>query len=142
MGRIAGTPSLLIVIIFSYVSYGAYADEAYEQLGTPSYGIASWYSEDDPGILPTTANMETFNDEELTCAIWDVPFHTLIKVTNLANGRSVIVRVNDRGPAKRLVREGRIIDLTKAAFAQIARLDEGLIEIKMEVLPQLTSLQQ
>jgi len=94
-------------------------------------GIASWYSKDDPGILETTANMEQFDDDQLTCAIWDLPFNTKLKVTNLENGKYVIVRVNDRGPAKRL---NRTIDLTRQAFSQIADLDKGLIEVSVEVL--------
>jgi rare lipoprotein A len=78
--------------------------------------------------------MEIFDDQQLTCAIWDRPFNTLIKVTNASNGKSVVVRVNDRGPARRLVREGRIIDLSKAAFAQIADLDKGLIHIELAIV--------
>ena len=97
-------------------------------------GMASWYSEEDPGVLETTANMECFNDTLLTCAMWDVPFNTILKVTNLENGKSIFVRVNDRGPAKRLVREGRIIDLTKAAFSRISDLENGLINIKVEII--------
>ncbi|MFH1868616.1 MAG: septal ring lytic transglycosylase RlpA family protein [Candidatus Omnitrophota bacterium] len=94
--------------------------------------IASWYSEDDPGILKTTANMEIFNDKGLTCAMWDVPFGTMLEVTNLNNGKTVVVRVNDRGPAKRLVDEGRLIDLTKNAFSKIASLEDGLIFVKVQ----------
>ena len=97
-------------------------------------GMASWYSEEDPGVLETTADMEYFDDTRLTCAMWDVPFNTILKVTNLENGKSVFVRVNDRGPAKRLVREGRIIDLTKAAFSRISDLENGLINIKVEII--------
>ena len=97
-------------------------------------GIASWYSENDPGILKTTANMEIFDDSSLTCAMWDVPFNTCLKVTNLENGKSIIVRVNDRGPAKRLVQKGRIIDLTQHAFSQIADLTQGLIKVKIEII--------
>ena len=97
-------------------------------------GDASWYSQTDPGVLLTTANMEIFNDKKFTCAIWGVPFDTLIKVTNVANGRSVVVRVNDRGPAKRLVRSGRVIDLTKSAFLRLADTGEGLIRVKLEIL--------
>jgi len=97
-------------------------------------GIASWYSEDDPGVLKTTANMEIFDDQKLTCAIWDIPFNTLIKVTNISNGKSVVVRVNDRGPARRLVSQGRIIDLSKSAFAKIADLDKGLIDIELVIV--------
>lgn len=99
-----------------------------------STGVASWYSKKDPGIKVTTANMEIFNDQLLTCAMWNIPFDSLIKVTNLDNGKSIIVRVNDRGPAKRLVRRGRIVDLTKKAFSKIANLDQGLIRVKVEIL--------
>lgn len=92
-------------------------------------GIASWYSETDPGINLHTANGEIFDDRRLTCASWEYPFGTKLRVTSLKNGKTVIVRVNDRGPAKRL---GRLIDLTKGAFRKIAPLERGLIEVKVE----------
>jgi len=97
-------------------------------------GMASWYSEEDPGVLKTTANMEEFDDSDLTCAIWDIPFNAILKVTNLDNGKHVFVRVNDRGPAKRLLRQGRIIDLTKAAFSKIDDLENGLIRVSVETI--------
>jgi rare lipoprotein A len=97
-------------------------------------GKASWYSELDPGINPRTANNEIFNDEAMTCAMWGVPFNQLIRVTNMDNGKSIIVRVNDRGPHKRFVRNGRIIDLTKNAFKQISSPQHGLINIQVELL--------
>jgi rare lipoprotein A len=97
-------------------------------------GIASWYSEFSPGIRPTTANMERFDHSKMTCAIRGLPFDSVIEVTNLNNGRRVLVRVNDRGPAKRLCREGRIIDLTMAAFQEIEELDTGLANVKMRVV--------
>jgi rare lipoprotein A len=75
--------------------------------------------------------MEIFNDSQLTCAMWDMPFNTILKVTNLENGKSVVVRVNDRGPAKRL---NRTIDLTKAAFFRIADLEKGLAEVSVEIM--------
>ena len=75
-----------------------------------------------------------FDDGDLTAAMWEVPFNQRVRVTNLDNGRSVVVRVNDRGPHKRFVAEGRIIDLTKQAFSQIASLDNGLIRIELELL--------
>ena len=78
--------------------------------------------------------MEIFDDSGLTAAMWNVPFNQRIRVTNLDNGRSVVVRINDRGPHKRLVKEGRIIDLRKQAFSSIASLDKGLIRIKLELL--------
>lgn len=122
--------ALIIILLLPISSSGTRPDYGRDSL----YGTASWYSESDPGILPTTANMETFDEEMFTCAMWDVPFDTLVEVINLNNNRSVVVRVNDRGPARRLVREGRIIDLTKAAFAQIADLDKGLVKVRLRIL--------
>ncbi len=97
-------------------------------------GRASWYSQQDPGINKHTANNEIFDDTDLTAAMWDVPVHQRIKVTNLSNGKSVIVRVNDRGPHRRFVARGRVIDLSKSAFATIASLKKGLINIQLEFL--------
>ena len=97
-------------------------------------GRASWYSEQDPGINVRTANNEVFDDSGLTAAMWEVPFHQLVRVTNMDNGKSVVVRVNDRGPNKKLVRGGRIIDLSKKAFSEIAPLGRGLIPIQLELL--------
>ena len=81
-----------------------------------------------------TANGEHFDENALTAAMWGVPFGTMVKVTNLANGKSVVVRINDRGPSKRLVKKGRIIDLAKGAFLKIASLIKGVVEVKVEVL--------
>ncbi len=92
-------------------------------------GIASWYSENDAGINLHTANGEIFDDRKMTCASWDYSFGTLLKVTNLANQKSVICRVNDRGPHKRL---HRIIDLTVSAFHRIADTRRGLIRVSVE----------
>jgi rare lipoprotein A len=105
-----------------------------EALYIPLSGLASWYAEFSPGIRPTTANLEKFDHDKLTCAIWDVPFNTLVEVTNLENGKKVIVRVNDRGPAKRLCGEGRVIDLTMAAFQRIENLTKGLARVRLRIL--------
>ncbi len=118
---------ILIAVVFSFSSVG----EGLKPSPTIIKGKASWYSQDDPGILLTTANMETFDDSQLTCAMWDLPFDTILKVTNLENGKSVIVRINDRGPAKRL---NRIIDLTKTAFSRIADPGKGLADVSVEII--------
>ncbi|MBU0571362.1 MAG: septal ring lytic transglycosylase RlpA family protein [Candidatus Omnitrophica bacterium] len=97
-------------------------------------GVASWYAEFSPGIRETTANMETFDHNAMTCAIWDFPFDTFLEVTNLGNGEKVRVRVNDRGPAKRLCRKGRVIDLTMASFKKIADLAEGLVDVEVRIV--------
>ena len=104
------------------------------QLKSIRFGKASWYSRQSPGINKRTANNEIFNDQALTAAMWNVPFHQLVKVTNLDNGKSVIVRVNDRGPHKRFVRRGRLIDLSRQAFVQIATPNKGLINVQLELL--------
>lgn len=81
-----------------------------------------------------TASGERFNENDLTAAMWDVKFGTKVKVTNLANGKSVVVRITDRGPAKRLVKKGRVIDLSKGSFSRIADLKQGVIKVKVEVV--------
>ena len=98
------------------------------------YGKAAWYSEKDPCISLYTANHEIFNDHAMTCAIFDVPFNQMVRVTNLANGKAIVVRVNDRGPNTRLVRKGRTVDLAKKAFSKIASLKDGLIKVRLELL--------
>lgn len=103
-----------------------------------AYGqTASWYSYESCVAEGTsgryTASGERFNHQDLTCASWDYKFGTQVKVTNLKNGKSVIARVNDRGPAKRLYKKGRVIDLSKASFARIADLREGVIPVKIEI---------
>ncbi|MGN9811917.1 septal ring lytic transglycosylase RlpA family protein [Micromonospora sp. BQ11] len=86
---------------------------------------ASFYSE---GQL--TANGETFDPSALTAAHKTLPFDTKVRVTNPSTGKSVTVRINDRGPFI----EGRCIDLSRAAFAAIAPLDAGHVEVRYEVL--------
>jgi rare lipoprotein A len=85
---------------------------------------ASYYDEGD-----TTANGEPFNPNGLTAAHNTLPFNTKVTVTNLANGKSVTVRINDRGPSV----EGRCIDLALGAFQRIASVSSGVIEARVEV---------
>jgi len=96
--------------------------------------LASWYSQQDPGVSPLTANGEPFTDSTFTAAMWDLPFDSCVQVTNLHTLQRVAVRINDRGPHHRLVRQGRLIDLSRAAFAQVADLHEGLIPVQVEIM--------
>jgi len=96
---------------------------------------ASWYSV--AGSSPLTASGQTLQDDGMTCASWDYPFGTVLKVTNLENGKSVQVVVNDRGPAKRLYAKGRRLDLSKGAFACISDLKKGIISVNVQQLPAL-----
>ena len=89
-----------------------------------TYGKASFYGEKFHGR--TTANGEVFDASKLTAAHRTYPFNTWLKVTNTVNDKSVIVRINDRGP---YTKDGRIIDLSKAAFEAISPLSRGVIEV-------------
>lgn len=90
------------------------------------YGVASYYGKDFHGRK--TASGEPFNMYDYTCAHKRFPFGTKLRVTNLSNKKSVIVRVNDRGPFVK----GRIIDLSYAAAAKIDMIRSGLIRVKVE----------
>jgi rare lipoprotein A len=91
-------------------------------------GSASWYGEEYRGRL--MANGKPFNPDALTCAIWDYPFGTRLRVW--AGGyRSIDVTVTDRGPDKKLK---RLIDLSEAAFAALAPTDVGLLNVTIAVL--------
>jgi rare lipoprotein A len=95
-----------------------------------SAGVASWYGESHRGRL--MANGKKFDPDKLTAASWFYPLGTKVKVTlhvPSAPPRSVVVTVTDRGPAKDLVREGRIIDLGHAAFKRLGDPDTGLVPV-------------
>src|SRR4051812_41761116 len=91
-------------------------------------GIASYYADAYHGR--TTASGETFDMYELTAAHRTLPFGTLVRVTDLDNGRSVTVRINDRGPFI----DGRVIDLSLAAAEQLDMVEAGIVPVKLEVL--------
>jgi rare lipoprotein A len=77
-----------------------------------------------------TASGERLNQRSNTAAHRKLPFGTRVKVTNIKNGKSVVVKINDRGPFVK----GRIIDLTRSAFSSIGDLDLGIISAKIEVI--------
>ncbi|MGH6866702.1 MAG: septal ring lytic transglycosylase RlpA family protein [Methyloceanibacter sp.] len=85
-------------------------------------GHASWYA-----LYSKTASGERMNPKELTAAHRSLPFGTRVLVENLNNGRSVVVRINDRGPFI----GGRIIDLSKAAAAQIGMVGSGTAKVRV-----------
>lgn len=91
-------------------------------------GIASWYGGDHhEGRF--TASGEVFNGKLMTAASNSHKMGTMLKVTNLANGKSVVVKVNDTGGFKKY---GRVLDLSKSAFSSIANTGSGLIKVKYE----------
>ncbi|MEH6455476.1 MAG: septal ring lytic transglycosylase RlpA family protein [Cocleimonas sp.] len=91
-------------------------------------GQASYYANKYQGRQ--TANGERFNQNARTAAHKTLKFGTRVKVTNVDNGRSVIVRINDRGPFIK----GRIIDLSKSSFSIIANPRLGIVKVKVEIL--------
>jgi rare lipoprotein A len=89
-------------------------------------GLASWY-----GRGRGTASGERFDRHALTAAHRSFPMNARVRVTNERNGRSVIVRINDRGPFAR----GRIIDLSEAAADRLGMKRDGVVPVKVERLP-------
>ena len=90
-----------------------------------SYGLASFYSYD-----PHTASGEKFNAQELTAAHRTLPFGTRLRVTDVATGRSVTVRVNDRGPFVR----GRVVDVSHSAAQTLGITGKGVAKVKLDVV--------
>ena len=98
--------------------------ESYQEIG-----VASWYGGRFHGR--TTANGERFDSREsLTAAHRTLPFNVCAEVEHIPTGRSVIVRINDRGPFAR----GRVIDLSKAAAKQLGVLDDGLVRVRVSAV--------
>jgi rare lipoprotein A len=90
-----------------------------------SHGLASFYGEGQE-----TASGEKFDPNELTAAHPTLPFGTRLRVTNVANGRSVTVRINDRGPFV----AGRAVDVSYSAAERIGIIDRGVAKVKLDVV--------
>ena len=104
---------LLVILLLSSCGY------------TTRKGLASYYADSYEG--KTTANGEIYRQGKITAAHKTLPFGTKVEVTNLSNNKSVVVRINDRGPYI----SGRIIDLTKAAAKEIDMLGAGVAKVKI-----------
>ncbi|MCX6923652.1 MAG: septal ring lytic transglycosylase RlpA family protein [Verrucomicrobia bacterium] len=99
----------------------------------PVSGLASWYGEEHRGKI--MANGKRFNPDLFTAASWFYPLGTKVRVTfalPLQPPRSVVVTITDRGPAKELVRDGRIIDLSHAPFKRLAPPYLGLVTVALQ----------
>lgn len=113
--------TMLKLSILASIAIGACAPAAVE--AASACGIGSYYG---PGFHGrSTASGERFNSQGLTAAHRSLPLGSRVKVTNQANGRSVLLRINDRGPTY----GSRIIDLSESAFARIASLNQGLARV-------------
>ena len=111
---------LLILALFSILTLSAAAEA--------QTGKATFYSHKFHGRK--TSNGERYHNDSLTCAHRQFPFGTKLKVTNKKNGKTVIVRVNDRGPFAK----GRILDLSFAAAKQLDMVHSGVVDVVAEVV--------
>jgi rare lipoprotein A len=89
------------------------------------YGIASFYTEGSQ-----TASGEKFDGHQLTAAHPTLPFGTRVRITNVTNGRSVTVRINDRGPFV----AGRVVDVSYSAAESLGMTERGIAKVKLDVL--------
>jgi rare lipoprotein A len=110
------------------VNGNVYIPKKHVPIGWTQKGIASWYGPNFHGKF--TSNGEIYNMYDFTAAHKTLPMNTKVKVTNLNNGKSVIVRINDRGPFVR----GRIIDLSYAAGKKIGLDKSGTAPVKLKVI--------
>ncbi len=115
-------------MLFSCASITRKGMEGYQTDGETQIGMASWYGDKEHG--GKTASGERFSMYDYTAAHKELPIGTMVRVTNLENGRDVIVRINDRGPFKK----GRIIDLSYAPAKDIGMIGKGTTKVKVEVL--------
>ncbi|MCB1162954.1 MAG: septal ring lytic transglycosylase RlpA family protein [Candidatus Krumholzibacteriia bacterium] len=96
--------------------------------GAAQEGLASWYGA--PYHGRQTASGEIYDQEALTAAHRALPFGTQVRVTNLKNGRSLVLRINDRGPFV----AGRIVDVSRRAARELGFLGDGVAPVRLEVL--------
>ncbi len=123
----------IVLFVTSCVSTVYYkSSEPYNLKNTPKnfveIGLASYYSDEFTGRK--TASGEIYNPDDFTAAHPSLPFGVKIKVTNLENGREVVVRVNDRGPFV----QKRIIDLSKSSAQALGFINKGVVLVKIEIV--------
>ena len=95
-------------------------------------GLASWYG---PGFHgEETASGEIFDQREMVAAHRTLPLGSVVRVTNVENGRRVVLRVIDRGPYGRNYRKGTIIDVSRGAARRLGFVRDGLVKVRVEVL--------
>lgn len=125
-------PSKMLIMAFlilsSILSIQTHAEKSFQDTKTLGIKTASWYG---PGFHGRkTANGEKYNMHAYTAAHRYLPFGTKLKVTCTTTGKSVIVRVNDRGP----FHGNRALDLSKAAAQSIGLIDRGVDKVKIDII--------
>lgn len=114
---------VLTILAFTPLNSVASSDRGHSLQGTASYYGGKFHGR-------KTASGERYNQEALTAAHKTLPLGTKVRVTNLRNGESVDVKINDRGP----YHKGRVIDLSKSAARELGMLGTGTAKVKVEVI--------
>ncbi len=147
VGKFISLPTLLIIVFFLLTACAPGRRVVYEKRMPPpekreirkgevQYGIASWYGADFHG--KQTSSGEVYDMYQLTCAHQTLPLGTMVMVTNLDNGRSLELKVNDRGP---FVKD-RVIDVSYAAAQMLGMWEKGTASVKVEVIGSAPELVQ
>lgn len=122
-------PKLFIpILIYLIFLFSTFLSLAQKKESNANFGKASFYHESFNG--KETSNGEIYDKDDFTAAHLTYPFNTILLVTNKKNNKSIVVRVNDRGPFKR----SRIIDLSRSAAKKIGMVPFGVVPIKIKVL--------
>ena len=116
---------IIIYLIFFFTSFASIGQKKEKWV---NFGKASFYHDSFNG--KETSNGETYDKDDFTAAHLTYPFNTILLVTNKKNNKSIVVRVNDRGPFKR----SRIIDLSRSAAKKIGMVPFGVVPVKIKIL--------
>lgn len=116
------------LLLAATMAKGGEAHAARKRHGHPQVGLATYYGKEFNG--KRTANGEKYDPHKLTAAHRTLPFGTKVRVTRLDNRKSVVVRINDRGPFVR----GRIIDLSWAAAKELDMVSKGVVKVRIEIV--------
>jgi rare lipoprotein A len=124
--------AVVVVVLVTFVARAGREHDGETEKPRAAVGLASFYGAGFHG--EETASGETFNQRAMTAAHRTLPLGTVVRVTNLENDRSVVVRINDRGPYGRNHRRGTIIDLSRAAAQRLRFIEDGLVKVSVEVV--------
>ena len=119
----------LIAVVLVVAACGPSAKPKPTSTGQVQTGMATWYGGGHHG--GPTASGERFNKNAMTAAHRTLPMGTRVRVTNERNGRSVIVRINDRGP---FGNKRRIIDVSEGAARKLGMIEAGVVPVRVEVI--------
>jgi len=111
-----------------FTSSGPAAGRQDDTAGHQLEGVASYYADEFHGR--TTANGEVFDMNAMTAAHRTLPFGTVVRVTNIESGASVVIRINDRGPFK----DDRVIDLSYVAARQLGMISKGTVRVRLKIV--------